>query len=127
MTCKDCIHFEVCKMHYQQKCELTYDNERDVKKAMKRAEQGCPICEHFKARSQFVKLPKAHWVRHSPNMSIMREFHKQGIGSGMSENSIFWTCSNCGGWGILSYKYCPFCGAKMEDVEQALKEREKDE
>ena len=132
MTCKDCIHCEACERMIsdtskmfkvllseilKMNCDIKYDSTNIL--------SGAEICQCFQDRSRFVELPKAHWVRHSPNMSIMREFHKQGIGSGMSENSIFWTCSNCGGWGILSYKYCPFCGAKMEDVEQALKEREK--
>ena len=73
-----------------------------------------------------MELPAAHWIRHTPDKNIMQEFHKQGIGRGMSENSIFWTCSNCGGWGNLSFNYCPSCGAKIEEAEQALKLKERE-
>jgi hypothetical protein len=44
-------------MHYQQKCELTYETEKEVRHAMLEAEKGCPICEHFADRSRFVELP----------------------------------------------------------------------
>ena len=56
-TCKECLHFEVCRMHYRQKCELAYDTQKEVNYAIKRAEKGSPICEHFKDRSRFVELP----------------------------------------------------------------------
>ena len=56
-NCKECYHYEVCRMHYQQKCELTYETEKEVRHAMLEAEKGSPICEHFKDRSQFVKPP----------------------------------------------------------------------
>ena len=106
MTCKDCIHCDVCK-HLIGEWKTLF-------------------CADFKARSRFVELPTAHWIRHTPDKNIMQEFHKQGIGRGMSENSIFWTCSNCGGWGNLSFNYCPSCGAKIEEAEQALKLKERE-
>ena len=104
ITCKDCIHYFVCE--YKPKTNLVGQ------------------CADYIDRSRFVELQTAHWIRHSPDKNIMRGFHKQGIGRGMGENSIFWTCSNCGNWGVLSYKYCPFCSAKIEKAEQFLKERE---
>ena len=107
MTCKDCIH-------YEEVCE--YNNAALDDKP----------CAAFKDRSRFVELPAAHWIRHTPDKNIMQEFHKQGIGRGMSENSIFWTCSNCGGWGNLNFNYCPSCGAKIEEAEQALKLKERE-
>ena len=103
-TCKECVHVAVCS--YAQNSNNEFEH-----------------CANFRDRSRFVELQTAHWIRHCPDKNIMRKFHKQGIGRGMGENSIFWTCSNCGGWGILSYKYCPFCGAKIKEAEQALKER----
>ena len=56
-SCKECYHYEVCRMHYQQKCELTYETEKEVRRAMLEAEKGSPICDHFKDRSRFVELP----------------------------------------------------------------------
>ena len=56
-SCKKCYHYEVCRMHYQQKCELTYETEKEVRRAMLEAEKGNPICDHFKDRSRFVELP----------------------------------------------------------------------
>ena len=56
-SCKECYHYEVCRMHYQQKCELTYETEKEVRRAMLQAEKGSPICDHFKDRSLFVELP----------------------------------------------------------------------
>lgn len=56
-SCKECCHYEVCRMHYQQKCELTYETEKEVRHAMHEAEKGSPICKHFADRSQFMKLP----------------------------------------------------------------------
>lgn len=44
----------------------------------------------------------------------MRAFHNQGIGVAMAENSIYWTCSICGDWGVPHNKYCRECGAKMD-------------
>lgn len=56
-SCKECYHYEVCRMHYQQKCELTYETEKEVRRAMLEAEKGSPICDNFKDRSRFVELP----------------------------------------------------------------------
>lgn len=57
-TCKDCVHYEVCQMHYKQKCELTYETEREVRIAMRKAQKAVDIeCEHFKDRARFVELP----------------------------------------------------------------------
>ena len=112
MTCKDCIHYEACKNLY----EIHGDGLSGESH----------VCDYFADRSRFVELPTAHWIRHTPDKNIMQEFHKQGIGRGMSENSIFWTCSNCGGWGNLSFNYCPSCGAEIEEAEQALKLKERE-
>ena len=119
MTCKDCIHYDLCRScsHIQ----LGWHGN-----SVHYVENIEEICKDFKARSRFVELPAAHWIRHTPDKNIMQEFHKQGIGRGMSENSIFWTCSNCGGWGNLSFNYCPSCGAKIEEAEQALKLKERE-
>ena len=71
-------------------------------------------CKNFKDRSRFVELIIAKKIKHSPDIEKMREFHKLGLGKGMGERSIFWTCSNCESWVSLAHKFCPDCGAKFE-------------
>lgn len=108
MTCENCIHYEACLSVYM-----------DLKG------HNFP-CPQFKDRSRFVELNIAKKIKHTPDIDKMREFHKLGLGKGMSERSIFWTCSNCKVWVSLAHKFCPNCGAKFE-AEQALKERETNE
>ena len=117
-SCKDCVHVEVC------------EDFTKAKLSPKRAEELLPVlrehgrtCEHFKDHARFVELNIAKKIKHTPDIDKMREFHKLGLGKGMSERSIFWTCSNCKVWVSLAHKFCPNCGAKFE-AEQALKERE---
>ena len=61
-----------------------------------------------------VPVVQGEWIRHKPNKGAMEEFRKMGVGKGMSVNSIYWTCSNCGNWGTPRHKYCNKCGAKMK-------------
>lgn len=131
MTCKDCIHRELCADYVSSLAKVQNADVKYISQWLDEIEgkrnQTDNECEHFADRSRFVELQTAHWIRHSPDKNIMREFHKQGIGRGMGENSIFWTCSNCESWGNLSFKYCPSCGAKIEEAEQFLKELEANE
>lgn len=39
-TCKDCLHYRVCKFHIDEETKMTVNE-----------------CEHFKDRSKFVELP----------------------------------------------------------------------
>lgn len=114
-TCKDCLHVEVCKFK-DLPAPLSDSYIRESECIEKR-------CSDFKDRSRFVELIIAKKIKHSPDIEKMRDFHKLGLGKGMSERSIFWTCSNCEMWTSLAHKFCPNCGAKFE-TEQALKERE---
>ena len=119
-TCAECVHVEVCCSYLStayNKCKLATPDF----KLLKNIE--CDECQHFKDRSRFVELNIAKKIKHTPDIDKMREFHKLGLGKGMSERSIFWTCSNCKVWVSLAHKFCPNCGAKFE-AEQALKERE---
>ena len=72
-------------------------------------------CQHFKDSSRFMELNITKKIKHMPDIDKMREFHKLGLGGGMGERSIFWTCSNCELWVSLAHKFCPNCGAKFED------------
>lgn len=105
-VCKDCVHVEVCEYDGTQCIDGIADN-----------------CSLFKDRARFVELNIAKKIKHTPDIEKMREFHKLGLGKGMGERSIFWTCSNCELWISLAHNFCPNCGAKFE-AEQALKERE---
>ena len=128
-TCKDCLYVEVCRGVYLavisgkinsyeeflKKCEKEHFEQQDI---------SLNNCLFYKDRSRFVELIIAKKIKHSPDIEKMREFHKLGLGKGMGERSIFWTCSNCELWVSLAHKFCPNCGAKFE-AEQALKERER--
>lgn len=92
--CNDCIHCDICD----------FSSGPDES-----------ACAHFEDKSQFVRLVVARKIRHIPDKEIMKSFHDLGLGKGMSENSIFWTCSNCGMWVSLAHQYCSSCGAKFED------------
>lgn len=97
VSCKKCIHYAVCADFYDDEIERTAP------------------CSFFKDRSRFLELNIAKKIKHTPDIYKMREFHKLGLGSGMDERSIFWTCSNCELWVSLAHKFCPNCGAKFED------------
>ena len=61
-----------------------------------------------------VEVKHGKWKRNERNIPKMKEFHEKGIGLSMHEQSIFWTCSECGMWGHRIDKYCSNCGAKMD-------------
>ena len=99
-SCKDCLHFEVCREYATGLEQLfTFDN-----------------CENFKDRSRFVELPHAEWGEDE-------DMYGDPIYRCSNCNEHFvleegTPTDNC-------YSYCPNCGAKMN--EQALKERENNE
>ena len=96
-----------------------------IEKHINRAEHHTPD-ERWRPESEFAALidsiPTAdvaevvhgEWIKHKPAPEVMRLFHQEGIAEAMSENSIYWTCSECGSWGTPIHKYCPECGAKMD-------------
>lgn len=55
--CTDCVHYDVCQMHYRQKCELAYDTKKEINYAMRQAQKNSHICELFKNRSKYMELP----------------------------------------------------------------------
>ena len=56
-ACANCVHIDVCRMNYRQKCELTYDTEEEVNEAMRRVEKESNICEYYLDCAQFINLP----------------------------------------------------------------------
>ena len=65
-----------------------------------------------------VEVKRGHWVENKPNPKQMKELHDMGIGKPMALNSIYWTCSECNGWGTLISSFCPHCGAMMDGSEK---------
>ena len=61
-----------------------------------------------------VEVRHGEWIKREPNPEAMRTFHDMGLGKGMGNNSIYWTCSLCDNWGTPHHKYCSSCGAKMD-------------
>ena len=118
--CRNCVHWEACREYVTGLAAA-----RGVDLDATELEQifDSDDCDHFHDRSRFVELNIAKKIKHTPDIDKMREFHKLGLGNGMGERSIFWTCSICELWVSLAHKFCPNCGAKFE-AEQALKERE---
>lgn len=111
-VCSNCFHFAACQaIRAVHNIKQTHSDTEEI------------MCSFYEP-SPFTERKTAKWVKNYPNKDVMREFHKLGIARGMSENSTFWTCSNCGSWGSLNFKFCPQCGAKMQWLDQRLKECE---
>ena len=74
------------------------------------------IFEYAKEHStaEVVEVRHGRWIRQAPNKDYLEALHKEGVALGMGVHSIYWNCSECGGWGGLYHKYCPNCGAKMD-------------
>lgn len=91
MTCKDCIHYNVCVI-----VEHRVDEDEDHL-----SEFGC---EDFINKNDVVEVVHASWVERK---EIFYESEGQVDAIG---------CSNCGKSQRIYYrtKYCPNCGAKMD-------------
>lgn len=91
MTCKDCMHYELCfdYTHLKHSKDLP-DNRED-------------ICEHFKNKANFVELEQGEWINPTPLPDI-------------NNKGFFGTCSICEHTTMDydEYHYCPNCGAKMK-------------
>ena len=93
-TCKDCIHFEVCK-DYLIECAVHGESER----------MNVP-CAKFKNKADFVEVKHGHWVAKASTHISKR---------GRLINYNRYKCSECGKWnGRHKPKHCPDCGAKMD-------------
>lgn len=84
MTCKDCIHFDVCDYHITELTPMTVAE-----------------CQHFKSKADYAEVKHGEWGKEK------WMYTDQHI------------CSLC--FSTVSvhpqsveYKYCPYCGAKMD-------------
>ena len=108
MTCKDCIHYEVCGSLGMEVYRWGRKPTLQIFLDKFKAEH----CTRFKPSFRFVELKSAEWIEDED----------------MYGDPIF-RCSNCEARFVLEegtpedneYYYCPTCGAKIQ--EQALKER----
>ena len=96
--CKNCKEMDKCSI-----CELTYYRKGCIKSPT----------------ADVVEVRHGRWIKHKPDSEYIKGLHQLGIAKGMGENSIYWTCSECEHWGVLHYKYCPNCGARMDGDEDA--------
>lgn len=89
MTCKDCVHYDVCK-EYLIECAECGEAERILNP-----------CAKFKNKSDFVEVKHGEW--HNVYMS--------------SPSSFVGTCSECKRSSDIpppeQARYCPRCGADM--------------
>ena len=85
----------------------------------------CPLHHLITCQTQLIKqvpsllkksdgVEHGEWIKNKRTPEVMKRFHEMGLGTGMSVNSIYWTCSVCGNWGTPNHKYCCSCGAKMK-------------
>ena len=100
MTCKDCVHYDVCKKHYNEENSAL----PDLFDLWLRPE----ICSDFKNKADFVEVRHGHWIKNGKP-------HDYDI-----------TCSLCGDvneYGLENeeelnyYRYCANCGAKMDLID----------
>lgn len=92
MTCKDCVHYNVCGYHIDEETFMTTEE-----------------CSHFKNKADFVEVKHGHWIEND-----YRTF--DGFETVVHPNEAL-KCSNCNHnfkKELLWCKnYCPNCGADM--------------
>lgn len=98
MTCRDCIHYEVCKEAENLSetwliATTPYDNMKKW-------------CSHFENKADYAEVKHGEWVD--------KRWTTECDWCDMNHHSI--TCSVCKEetYGGIKTKYCPDCGAKMD-------------
>lgn len=92
MTCKDCVHYELCFDYTHLKHSKNLPDNREN------------VCEHFKNKANFVEVKQGEWIYWQPD--------------GLNH---LWNCSVCNNsistpmkFVADHIKYCEHCGAKMD-------------
>ena len=84
MTCKDCVHYEVCKIWCR---EANIPMSTD--------------CDFFKNKADFVEVKRGEWVR--------QKGRPEAICSGCGREVVYQIIDNK--WRFENF--CPYCGADM--------------
>ena len=97
MTCKDCVHYEVCN-RVEKQIVFTNSSFEEVINSLILG------CRHFKNKADFVEIKHGEWVYWQPDGT-----------------NHLWTCSVCDGaistpmpFVAKHIAYCERCGAKMD-------------
>ena len=92
MTCKDCLHYDVCVIvEYSEATDEDYLTEFG--------------CDYFEDRTNWVEQKHGRWEFHRPDSAGNRKPKCSVCG----EYHLAW-------WSDYTHcKYCPNCGAKMDE------------
>jgi hypothetical protein len=88
-TCKDCVHYDVCKGYL---IECAEHGE---------AEEILNPCANFKNKADFVEVKHGHWIKHGKpydydiECSVCGEVQEYGL-ENAEEINRFKFCTNCG-------------------------------
>lgn len=128
MTCKDCVHYEVCAEQDAMLGENTIDEIVGVEN----------LCEYFKPKSRFVELPcevgQTVYALTTDSPTGIEETRVSQIKIKIKENGkISYRISApciCDDWGEAHWTFCVFDFGKTvflskEEAEKALAERSK--
>lgn len=85
MNCKDCLHYEVCKIH-----GMKVDEKNTFKKEL--------ACGCFKSKSDFKEEKHGEWIHREDGELACSICHKEALMDEIYYQSL----------------YCPACGAKMD-------------
>lgn len=96
-TCKDCLHWDICKEH--DRLMLTVNTFFELK-YQNAVEQ---FCKHFKSTADVAEVKHGEWVYDYTSECIPG-----------TDATLDYKCSECGDRSAEEYKYCPNCGAKMD-------------
>lgn len=88
MTCKDCIHYEVCNDVFKSSNLLPFGDTFPVNK----------FCSTFINKSDYVEIKHGYW---------MKAQYSEKCGDAY--------CSECNHFDWSDCKYCSECGARMDN------------
>ncbi len=97
MTCKDCLHRDVCR------CDVYFViNEKEMKEIqLQDCDKVEDKCEHFKNKADVVEVKRGKWEEKT---FIVFD----------SEIKLGYKCSECNTTWDTNTNYCSNCGAKMD-------------